>query len=364
MPAADRGRSADLRGARRRPAADLRAGDRAAAGAALLSVLTPCSLSGSALQRGTHADARAGPALRAAAAEPPARAPALAARRSACSSRAERCSATAIACAGRGRPRSCASWPRPRSCGGSMRRCATACARRLSTWATGTPGPDRPRLAGRTSTITCSTRCCAELGLARSTRAAPFEPEAGGYATAPSPFGRGKHSRHHHDFAHARSDRGHERDGADEPRLALVRLLQLASPALPIGAFSYSQGLEWVVAEGTVHDAASGGDWIGDAWSSSSPPARRPSPGACSWPRRAKTGASSPSGTTGSAHAARPRSCARKPSRPERRWCAWPATLSCSTRRRNSPRRRWRRSPCPPPTRCLRAASACRRRRR
>ncbi len=40
--AEDRRRSGDLRGSRRRPAADLRAGDRAAAGAALLSVLTPC----------------------------------------------------------------------------------------------------------------------------------------------------------------------------------------------------------------------------------------------------------------------------------------------------------------------------------
>lgn len=46
--------------------------------------------------------------------------------------------------------------------------------------------------------------------------------------------------------------------------LPLVRLLQLASPALPIGAYSYSQGLEWVVAEGIVHDAASAESWIGD----------------------------------------------------------------------------------------------------
>ena len=38
--------------------------------------------------------------------------------------------------------------------------------------------------------------------------------------------------------------------------LALVRLLQLASPALPIGAYSYSQGLEWEVASGNVRDAA------------------------------------------------------------------------------------------------------------
>jgi len=46
--------------------------------------------------------------------------------------------------------------------------------------------------------------------------------------------------------------------------LSLVRLLQLASPALPIGAYSYSQGLEWIVAEGIVHDAASAETWIGD----------------------------------------------------------------------------------------------------
>jgi urease accessory protein len=46
--------------------------------------------------------------------------------------------------------------------------------------------------------------------------------------------------------------------------LPLVRLLQLASPTLPIGAYSYSQGLEWVVDSGAVHDAASAGAWIGD----------------------------------------------------------------------------------------------------
>jgi urease accessory protein len=47
--------------------------------------------------------------------------------------------------------------------------------------------------------------------------------------------------------------------------LPLVRLLQLASPALPIGGFSYSQGLEWVVEEGVVTEAASAETWIGDA---------------------------------------------------------------------------------------------------
>lgn len=46
--------------------------------------------------------------------------------------------------------------------------------------------------------------------------------------------------------------------------LPLVRLLQVASPALPIGAYSYSQGLEWAVEARTVRDAASARAWIGD----------------------------------------------------------------------------------------------------
>jgi len=46
--------------------------------------------------------------------------------------------------------------------------------------------------------------------------------------------------------------------------LPLVRLLQLASPTLPIGAYSYSQGLERVVEDGVVSDAATARTWIGD----------------------------------------------------------------------------------------------------
>ncbi len=45
---------------------------------------------------------------------------------------------------------------------------------------------------------------------------------------------------------------------------ALTRLLQLASPALPVGAFSYSQGLEWAVEAGTVTDEATTLRWIVD----------------------------------------------------------------------------------------------------
>ena len=42
------------------------------------------------------------------------------------------------------------------------------------------------------------------------------------------------------------------------------KLLQLVSPALPVGAYSYSQGLEAAIEAGAVHDAASAARWIGD----------------------------------------------------------------------------------------------------
>ena len=48
------------------------------------------------------------------------------------------------------------------------------------------------------------------------------------------------------------------------PSLQLARLLQLASPALPVGAYTYSQGLEWAVESGTIRDEASAGRWIAD----------------------------------------------------------------------------------------------------
>ncbi|MBN3801379.1 urease accessory protein UreF, partial [Burkholderia sp. Ac-20392] len=42
----------------------------------------------------------------------------------------------------------------------------------------------------------------------------------------------------------------------------LVALLHLASPALPIGAFSYSQGLEAALDANLIHDADTARDWI------------------------------------------------------------------------------------------------------
>ena len=45
---------------------------------------------------------------------------------------------------------------------------------------------------------------------------------------------------------------------------SLLRLLHLVSPTLPTGAFSYSQGLEWAVERGWVHDSHSLEAWLLD----------------------------------------------------------------------------------------------------
>lgn len=49
-----------------------------------------------------------------------------------------------------------------------------------------------------------------------------------------------------------------------QSNIALSRLLQLASPMLPVGAYSYSQGLEWAIECGDVHSLASANTWIAD----------------------------------------------------------------------------------------------------
>lgn len=44
--------------------------------------------------------------------------------------------------------------------------------------------------------------------------------------------------------------------------LALLRLLQLVSPGLPIGMYCYSQGLERAVDDGWISNAAETGEWV------------------------------------------------------------------------------------------------------
>lgn len=46
------------------------------------------------------------------------------------------------------------------------------------------------------------------------------------------------------------------------PVLELLHTLRLACPSLPVGAYAYSQGLEYAVEAGWVHDRRSASDWI------------------------------------------------------------------------------------------------------
>lgn len=44
--------------------------------------------------------------------------------------------------------------------------------------------------------------------------------------------------------------------------LSHLRLYQLISPSLPIGAFTYSQGMEWAVENGWIYDSESLSEWL------------------------------------------------------------------------------------------------------
>ena len=66
-----------------------------------------------------------------------------------------------------------------------------------------------------------------------------------------------------HTAEHPASDSaGVDANGLDRSA-QLLRLLHLASPALPIGAFHFSQGLEYAVESGWVRDETSALEWIG-----------------------------------------------------------------------------------------------------
>jgi urease accessory protein len=54
-----------------------------------------------------------------------------------------------------------------------------------------------------------------------------------------------------------------DRNGLNESEAAaLYRLMTWLSPAFPVGAFSYSSGIEWAVEAGDIVDAASLRDWL------------------------------------------------------------------------------------------------------
>ena len=45
---------------------------------------------------------------------------------------------------------------------------------------------------------------------------------------------------------------------------ALYRLMVWLSPSYPVGAFSYSHGIEWLVESGAIHDRTTLAAWIAD----------------------------------------------------------------------------------------------------
>jgi urease accessory protein len=49
-----------------------------------------------------------------------------------------------------------------------------------------------------------------------------------------------------------------------DPGLSLTRLMHLVSPSLPIGSFTYSQGIEYAVECGWIDSAESLGEWVED----------------------------------------------------------------------------------------------------
>jgi urease accessory protein len=51
---------------------------------------------------------------------------------------------------------------------------------------------------------------------------------------------------------------------ADLPPGALQKLMTWLSPSFPVGAYTYSHGLEWAIEDGTVTDAAGLRAWLGD----------------------------------------------------------------------------------------------------
>src|SRR5881227_1680745 len=56
---------------------------------------------------------------------------------------------------------------------------------------------------------------------------------------------------------------GEGRDRMNESEAAaLYRLMTWLSPSFPVGAFSYSSGIEWAVESGDIADAASLRDWL------------------------------------------------------------------------------------------------------
>ena len=234
----DRGRSRNLRGARRRRTADLRAGRGAADGAAVFSVLRPCDASAPSDDQAAGAvERRDAPIDRVVldaderhrrrivlTGERGTRVPARsAAGRSRCATATGWCSTTARSCAVAGKPEplveiaaddAAATWR------GSP-----------GTSATATPTCRSSATGCASAAIMCSRTCCAGSARTLTPIEAPFDPEprrlcARASMARPWPS----------------SDAITRAMPARRAPSALYRLMAWLSPAYPVGAFSYSSG--------------------------------------------------------------------------------------------------------------------------
>ena len=104
---------------------------------------------------------------------------------------------------------------------------------------------------------------------------------------------------------------------------ALLHLLQLASPSLPVGAYSYSQGLEAAIEGGQVHHEASARDWIVDMLHEVVARFEGPVSGVCCTRSVRATRRTSAIGTTISSPPATVPNFALKPYRWAIRWASW-----------------------------------------
>lgn len=95
-------------------------------------------------------------------------------------------------------------------------------------------------------------------GLAPRHDQAPFEPEGGAYRHETGSMG----SASFDSTDGTGTGESAESNDADPIDPALLQLLRLASPALPIGSFAYSQGIEQAIESGWITDESSTADWL------------------------------------------------------------------------------------------------------
>jgi urease accessory protein len=102
-----------------------------------------------------------------------------------------------------------------------------------------------------TMTSIATTAIITPIPMLMTTNRAPARPRRGAVA------GAGAKSE---DVAQPACDRSAMNDSE---AAALYRLMTWLSPAFPVGAFSYSSGIEWAVEAGDIANAASLKDWLG-----------------------------------------------------------------------------------------------------